>query len=388
MANVLMVVPALYCGGGLQKISLLISQELIKVGHKVVVVDNHSAPIDKLSYLSIMPVFEIIQSYLPIKENLDVFTGIIKRHNIEIIIYQGFFQRVNKFLNIWHKCDNTPILSVYHSSPDISLPRGKNGIEDKGFKGIVKKILYPLYLKYARYRVAEFLRTPANFSKEIILLAPGYVDLYKKLSGYCGEPKVISNFVTSSKNAITFSKHKQIIYVGRMEESSKKVYRAIKIWEAISDKMPEWQFLLAGEGRCSQVYRNYVNQNNIPRLKFLGHLNDPTQLYSESSILLLTSDKEGFGLVIVEGMLKGCVPVIYNSYLAAEDIIDNEVNGILVTPFDQHEFISRLTDLMTNESKLEEMSKNAIKKARKFLPENIMPLWNDVISSTLENKIS
>lgn len=388
MANVLMLIPALYCGGGLQKISLLISQELIRIGHKVVVVDNHSAPMDKLSYLTMLPDFEIIQSYIPTRENLDEFTDIIRRQNIEIIIYQGFFQRANKFLKIWHKHNNTPILSVYHSSPDISLPTGKSSIEDKGFKGIIKKLLYPLYLKYARYRVVNFLRTPVNFSEEIILLAPGYIDLYKKLSGYCGYPKVISNFVISSKDSMISPKRKQIIYVGRMEESHKKVFRAIKIWEAISGEMSDWHFLLAGEGSCSQIYRDYVDQNNIPRVKFLGHLNDPTWLYSESSILLLTSDKEGFGLVIVEGMLKGCVPVIYNSYLAAEDIIDNDVNGVLVTPFNQQEFISRLKELMENESKLEEMSKNAIKKAETFLPENIIPLWNNIIISTLENRVS
>ena len=42
----------------------------------------------------------------------------------------------------------------------------------------------------------------------------------------------------------------------------------------------------------------------------------PRQYYERASILLLTSDFEGFGLVIVEGMAFGVIPIAYGSYSA------------------------------------------------------------------------
>ena len=57
----------------------------------------------------------------------------------------------------------------------------------------------------------------------------------------------------------------------------------------------------------------------------------PIQHYKEASIFLLTSDLEGFGLVVIESMSYGVVPVVYGSYEAIYDIIDNGKSG-LITP--------------------------------------------------------
>jgi len=380
MANILMIVPALYCCGGLQKISLQLSSELINVRHKVIIVDTYN-PNEALLYgLGNKPRFERLNSYNTNRSNLADFISFVDSNNIDLIIYQGFFPIVNRFLKEFHKLCKTPIVSVYHNSPDVSIPQSFEDIMDKGIKGVLKRLFFPIYLRYSMYRVGKFLRVPGKFSEHIILLSKKYVESYQHLTKLDISPIVIPNFIPGKTIKTLDAKKKQIIYVGRLEESQKRVLRSIKIWEKISYELPDWELLIAGDGRCKELYQNYIKDNNIPRISLLGNLKDPSNLYEESSILMLTSDKEGFPLVLLEAMLRGCVPVVYDSYLAASDIIENEKDGLLVKPFEEEEFCSKVIALANDKIERGLLASNAIKKGLRYQPSEIIPKWQNIIN--------
>lgn len=52
-----------------------------------------------------------------------------------------------------------------------------------------------------------------------------------------------------------------------------------------------------------------------------------------ASILCMTSTIEGLPMVLLEVMAAGCVPIVYGSFAAAEDVITNGENGYVVEPF-------------------------------------------------------
>lgn len=386
MANILMIIPALQCGGGLQKISLLLSEQLIGRGHSVVVVDSAEPIIERLTYLEVLPKFCTINSYNLRREVLKSFSQIVAENNIDLIIYQGFYPIVNKFLHKWKRHDNTPVISVYHNSPEALMINSRKEISPVILRDKVKRFAFPLYKIYQKYSLRKFFGTPAEFSNYIVLLSDSFKTTYQKLSGHSKNIKTIPNFIPKEKNIVEHAKLKQLLYIGRLEESQKKVSRAIRIWEKIAQQMPNWEFVIAGEGSCRNQYEEYVQKNNVPRVNFVGYISDPTDLYTESPILLFTSDFEGFGLVIVEAMQCGCVPVVYNSYASAKDIINNGVNGILIPPFDEEIFKKELLILMNDDQKRKAMSINAISAGMRYLPENIMPKWENLIDSILQNK--
>ena len=95
----------------------------------------------------------------------------------------------------------------------------------------------------------------------------------------------------------------------------------------------------------------------------------------------MTSTFEGFGMVLIEGMQHGCVPMAFESFTAVRDIIDPDRTGILVPPFDLEQYAARLLDLMRNSGKREAMSAACFRSSRKFSKSRITGLWEDLFST-------
>ena len=89
------------------------------------------------------------------------------------------------------------------------------------------------------------------------------------------------------------------------------------------------------------------------------HVHEPIsnifKCYIESSILLLTSVYEPFGLVLVEAMSCGLPVVSFDSDYGPREIISNEVDGFLIPNFDVDLFSERVCQLIEDENRRQEI---------------------------------
>ena len=82
--------------------------------------------------------------------------------------------------------------------------------------------------------------------------------------------------------------------------------------------------------------------------------------YKRACILLLTSEYEVFGLVVAVAISQAVVPIVYNSFESAKDLITDGYNGVLVEkPFFVSSFTKKVQKLMDQPSYLNEFSKNS-----------------------------
>lgn len=96
---------------------------------------------------------------------------------------------------------------------------------------------------------------------------------------------------------------------------------------------------------------------------------------------MLTSDLEGFGLVLVEAMAYGVVPIAYGSYLAVRDIIDDGANGLITpAPYSEDATVAAMRSLMDDEPRRLRMSAVAQEKSKSFALERILRRWSDLLS--------
>ena len=94
----------------------------------------------------------------------------------------------------------------------------------------------------------------------------------------------------------------------------------------------------------------------------------------------MTSCAESFGMVLIEAMSFGVVPIAFNSYPTITDIIDNNVNGILVDKINVGIYAKSLSVLMENEVRRKDMARNAYEKSFVFSKEKIIPQWKAILN--------
>ena len=141
---------------------------------------------------------------------------------------------------------------------------------------------------------------------------------------------------------------------------------------------PDWRLTIIGDGPDRTFLENYVQELNLKRVSFEGFQN-PVEYYKRASILMLTSDFEGFPLVLPECMSCGVIPAVYGSFSAVYDIVEDGKNGIVIPfnrdGFDAKQMADRISMLMQSADIREKMSLNAMNTSKNFSLDIICYLW-------------
>ena len=88
----------------------------------------------------------------------------------------------------------------------------------------------------------------------------------------------------------------------------------------------------------------------------------------------MTSNHEGWGLVLTEAMQFGCIPVAFDSFESIHEIIRDGENGLLVKPFHVYMYANKIFKL-ANSPIIQEYRKNALNSMEKLIPSNIINQW-------------
>ena len=236
------------------------------------------------------------------------------------------------------------------------------------------------YLKSLYYLVREISRLSLAFciknSHQFILLSPSFITIAQKFSRVKLPTKflAIPNPIPMSVSDKGISKEKEIIYVGRIEYNQKRTDRVVDIWRELEPRYPDWKLTIVGDGDDREDLQNRIDEYGLKRVEITGFVN-PINYYKRSSILLLTSEYEGFGLVVAEAMSQGVVPVVYNSFESVKDLITDGYNGVLVEkPFSVSGFVRRVQELIEN-TELHVLSQNSRIASKRFSVNTIVQDW-------------
>ncbi|WP_144511354.1 N-acetyl-alpha-D-glucosaminyl L-malate synthase BshA [Bacillus sp. FJAT-22090] len=121
---------------------------------------------------------------------------------------------------------------------------------------------------------------------------------------------------------------KVVIHVSNFRKV-KRVPDIVKSFELIRKEVPA-KLLLVGDGPEKHPVMEYVKGTSIEQdILFLGKQENLSELYSISDLMLLLSQKESFGLVLLEAMACG-VPCIGTYVGGIPEVITHGENGFLV----------------------------------------------------------
>lgn len=163
--------------------------------------------------------------------------------------------------------------------------------------------------------------------------------------------------------------NKRAIFVGRLVEQ-KGLPELLKVWQLVHRKYPDWQLDIYGEGKMDSILEMnlYVH----------SPISNIFEKYMESSMLLLTSVYEPFGLVMPEAMSCGIPVVAFDSPHGPATIITDGEDGFLVKNRDCQVFADRVSQLIEDQELRQRMGKNAVQSSQRFSAEKIMPMWKEL----------
>ena len=325
----------------------------------------------------------------------------LRDNQIDVLINQGAFDLCLLFKKATSET-GAKLITVHHFDPGYEenfvtfhsilsqIRKKKNPL--RKMWNIAKIPYYPIKkMKYIRGVPATYNEAYVN-SDKVVLLSEKFRDDFLSYGGVIGggdKIRVVPNCVSFDEffDMNNYSeKEKTVLIVSRLDEVQKRISLALRIWNSLcSDgKYQDWKLLIVGHGDYEHEYKAYVKRHGLTNVSFEG-TQEPQSYYRKSSIFMLTSSHEGWGLTLTEAQQFGCVPLAFNSYKSLSDIITDKRNVYIIEDLDMETYKKRMQSLMDNINLRKEMASHAIEDSKRYTPSVVCERWHKLLGDLMKH---
>lgn len=358
MKHVAIVIGQL-CSGGAERVAVLWAKGFVAGGNRVTIISDTAKSIDyeipsgvELCHFDFS---EIKKNFLRTAFN---FRREIKSLSPDMLI--TVLYPIN-ILALFATCNlNIPIVNTEHNS--FERPNSSR---------------LSFFSKFSKFFFNKF------FSRVTILTEADKRVIGKKLKNVSVMPNPLA-FAPLETLPI---KEKVIVASGRLDAWHYKGFDLlIEAWAKLAREYPDWNLKICGDGSdeslsyLKSLVCKYEVENQIT---FLGFRKDIQSIYKASSIFVLSSRYEGFGMVLIEAMSQGCACVACDYKGRQHEIIENDSQGVLCEPDNVDSLVVALRKLLADESYRTECQKNAIERSKYYELNNVMKFWDEICKKLL-----
>ncbi|MDD6941800.1 MAG: O-antigen ligase family protein [Bacilli bacterium] len=298
-------------------------------------------------------------------------------NNKNVIIRKGinFIRKLNFSILNYHKFDFSCCYATYSLSANkIALTASKNN------SIYVHSNYRYIYKDKTEFKNFFNCRNISSF-RRIIFVAneaeKDFIKIYPELKNKC---LVLNNFIdpdkilklSTEKISETHPKNKKLfVFIGRLDDSSKKVSRAINLLKNLSDV----NLLIVGDGPDRKMYEDLVTKNDLSkRVTFVGQKTNPYPYIKLADYIILTSDYEGFPVTYLEAI------TLHKRILTTIDVSDESINigkdYATIISMDEKEMLKDVQKELSSPRKIKDID---IKKIQEERLEKLENIFNEVI---------
>lgn len=195
--------------------------------------------------------------------------------------------------------------------------------------------------------------------------------------------KVIHNPLSFYPERCSDLEGKQVIAVGRYVPQ-KGFDMLIESWKQVNDKHPDWTLKIYGDGMRDDLqkqidglglHKNCILEHTVPNI---------VDKFNESSIFVLSSRYEGFGMVITEAMACGVPPVAFQCPCGPLDIIKHEIDGLLIENGNIEHLAKGICRLIEEEELRKNLGYSARINVKRFKIDAIASQWKELFDQLIK----
>ena len=209
-----------------------------------------------------------------------------------------------------------------------------------------------------------------------VLVSKNLKSFYTGKTGNC-KCVFIPNSITYIPEEKSSLNSENIISIGRLSKE-KGFLDLIDVFKIIHEFYPNWKLNIIGDGEERNNITEKIHKNNLDDFVTLHGFQNSKYIEKEllkSSVYVMTSYTESFGLVLIEASSFGLPCIAFDSANGAKEIIKDNWDGYLIENRDKEKMAKRIISLIKNKNRRIIMGDNAYKKSQKYLSNNIKEEW-------------
>lgn len=296
----------------------------------------------------------------------------IKGFKLGITNLKILYLKKKKMIEAIKNCDSDVIISTRDIHNDWLGKYGNQNIlkigwehnhhnnDKKYINKIIKSVSKLDYFVLVSKELEEFYRQKVKCKTVYI---PNTLDYY---------PKKVSDL-----------EEKRIISVGRLSEE-KGYLDLIDVFSLVHQVYPDWKLDIIGDGNQKENIQKKIEEYGLKDFIILhGFQNKEyiNQLLQKSSIYVMCSYTESFGIVLLEAFSFGIPCVAFDSARGATEIISNNWDGYLIKDRNKEIMAKKVCELISNPNRRIIMGANGIKKANQYSMDEIRKYWIQIIET-------
>jgi glycosyltransferase involved in cell wall biosynthesis len=196
-----------------------------------------------------------------------------------------------------------------------------------------------------------------HLQRKIRIIHNGIDTQWFKMEGICGDP-------------IQVPVGRILLVVARVSKW-KGHDLALNAFEKIAGAFPDLHLVMIGEKDPLEnewweyLQKRTVDSSYVERIHWIGPVEDVRPWYRAASILLLPSENEPFGRVLVEAMACG-VPVVATSSGGVPEVVRHRKDGFLVPKGNSYEMAGAIKRILLNDDVKTKLGMSGKERAKLF----------------------
>ena len=369
--------PALYMAGGVERVLTLKANYFADhFGYDITIIltEGKDKPLfyplsDKVKVVNLNIGFEELWTYSFIKK---VFVYLKKQHLFKKLLKQELI-RIHPDITVSLLRREINFLT---SINDGSKKIGELHVNKANYRNFEQGEANVFKNLFARYWMRNLVYNLKQLDKFVVLTEEdrnNWVEL--------DNIEVIPDPLTFSPSSYSPLTERRVIAVGRYVYQ-KGFDLLIQSWSIVEKECPDWSLTIIGQGNRLE-YESLMDELHVDRSRciLMGPTDTIQDEYMKSSLLVMSSRFEGFGMVLVEAMSCGLPVVSFDCPCGPKDIIQDHVDGLLVEKGNVEKLAESIIWMIQHPEQRKAMADKAVENVQRFGIDQIAEKWKSLFET-------